>query len=92
MKVTWDSKKAESNRRKHGVNFSDVEEVLKDPYSISTEDPDANGEPRFIVTGVDSLKRLATIVYLYSFQNIRIISARRATKAEAKEYERRIRF
>ena len=92
MQITWDSNKAESNRRKHGVSFSDVEEVFMDPYSISAEDPDAIKEPRFIITGADSLKRLTTIVYSYRFQNIRIISARRATRAEVIEYERRIRL
>jgi len=92
MRIDWDPGKAETNKRKHGVSVSDVEEVFMDPHAISTEDPDANIEPRFIVTGADSLKRLVTIVYTYRPQNIRIISARKATNKESREYERRIRF
>ena len=91
MQINWDPEKAEANERKHDVRFSDVEEVFMDPFAISTGDPDAIDELRFIVTGVDSLKRLVTIVYTYRPQNIRIISARKATNSETREYERRIR-
>jgi uncharacterized DUF497 family protein len=92
MRICWDPKKAAANERKHGVRFSDLEEVFVDPYAIGSEDPDAINEQRFFVTGVDSVKRLLTVIYTFKLQSIRVISARMASRAEAKEYERRIRF
>lgn len=88
--ITWDSVKAKSNRLKHGVFFSEVEPVFYDPNAISFEDRESQGEARFIVIGLDSLARLVVVAYTYRDSVIRVISARKASKAEQSVYEKRI--
>jgi uncharacterized DUF497 family protein len=90
MNVTWDPNKAKTNRNKHGISFSDAEAVLFDPNAISYEDEDAKGEQRHLSIGLDSLGRVLVVVYTYRADNIRLISARRATRKERQNYESRI--
>ena len=92
LEIIWDSVKAKSNRLKQRVFFSEVEPVFYDPNAISFEDVNSKGEARFIVIGLDSLGRLVVVVYTYRNNVIRIISARKASKAEQKTYEKGIRF
>jgi uncharacterized DUF497 family protein len=92
MEICWDPDKARSNLKKHGISFSEVEELFMDPLAISLEDPDAVKEQRFVVIGMDSNKRVVTAVYMYWNDMVRLISARRASKTEIRAYERRIRF
>ena len=92
MEITWDSVKAKSNRLKHRIFFSEVEPVFYDPNAISFEDMDSKGEARHIVIGLDSLGRTVVVVYTYRNTTIRLISARKASKAEQKVYEKGIRF
>ena len=87
MKVTWDPAKADSNLSKHKIHFSDAEAVLFDPLALTIEDESAEGERRFITVGADALNRIILIVYTYRKENIRLISARRATRRERKTYE-----
>ena len=87
MNVTWDPAKAESNFQKHKIRFSDAELALFDPMSLTIEDESLEGEQRFVSIGTDSVNRLVTIVYTYRGDNIRLISARRATRKERKAYE-----
>jgi hypothetical protein len=87
LKVTWDPAKAESNLRKHKIHFSDAEAVLFDPLALTIEDESAEGERRFITVGADALNRIILVVYTYCKENIRLISARRATRRERKTYE-----
>jgi len=89
-KITWDPVKAKLNRLKHRVFFSEVEPVFYDPVAISVEDKNAEGEARYITIGLDSLLRVVVVVYTYRDNVIRLISARRATKAEQKIYEKGI--
>jgi uncharacterized DUF497 family protein len=90
MKITWNSVKAKSNRLKHRIFFSEVEPVFYDPNAISFEDIDSKGEARFIVIGLDSLGRFVVVSYTYRGSFIRLISARKASKAEQKVYEKGI--
>lgn len=92
MEITWDSLKAKSNRLKHQVFFSDVEPVFYDSNAISIEDSDSRDEARYIVIGLDSLERLLVVVYAYCDSEIRLISARKASKSERRTYEKGIRF
>ena len=89
-RITWDPVKAKSNRLKHRVFFSELEPVFYDPNAISVEDVDAEGEARYITIGLDSLARLVVVVYTYRNDEIRLISARKATRAEQKVYEKSI--
>lgn len=87
MQVEWNPNKAHSNLEKHGISFSDAEGVLFDPNALSFEDTMAQGEQRFIVIGMDHLWRLLVVVYTHRGDNIRLISARRATPNERRKYE-----
>lgn len=90
--IIFDPSKATSNIEKHGVDFADAVGALEDPQAITREDPDAEGEQRFITIGLDFLGRLIVVVYTYRDDDIRLISAREASKKEIKNYERGIRF
>jgi uncharacterized protein len=87
----WDSAKAKSNQEEHGVDFADAVQVFDNPY-LNQEDIDAVSDQVFVALGMDNLGRLLVVVYTYRQDKIRLISARKATKKEGKEYARRIRF
>lgn len=86
-RVTWDPEKAKLNLRKHGIHFSDAEGVLFDPYALTEEDKAAEGEQRYVTIGLDPLGRVLVVVYTYRGDDIRLISARRATRKERRSYE-----
>lgn len=87
MKFQFDPDKATSNRKKHHVSFSDVEGVFYDKLAIHTEDIYSKGESRFIPIGMGSAGQILVVVYTYLGEEIRLISARRATRKEIKSYE-----
>ncbi len=87
MRFQYDSDKAAANLRKHGVSFADAEGVLEDPLAVTVEDPDAEGERRFITVGLGSAGELLVVVYAERDDEYRLISARRATRKERKDYE-----
>ena len=82
----FDPLKAAANVRKHGVNFADAEQVLRDPMAVTLEDPDAAGEQRFVTLGMDSLGRVPVVVYTYRGERVRLISARKASRGESEQY------
>ena len=82
MRIEWDPAKAEENRRKHGIDFADASRVLSDPFALSREDIQAEGEQRFVALGMDRLGRILVVVYTYRGNHARLISARRATRKE----------
>jgi hypothetical protein len=88
MHIIWDEHKADSNLKKHrGVSFEEAATCLLDPMALVVEDPDAEGEQRFILTGMSSNASLLTVCYcLPDESSIRIISARKATKREENSY------
>lgn len=92
MRYKWDPDKAQLNKKKHRIDFSDaVVGVFEDEMAMTKEDPDAEGEHRFVTLGMDSLGRLLVVVFTYRGENeIRLISARKATGKEAKQYAKRI--
>jgi uncharacterized DUF497 family protein len=87
MEVVWDSRKAASNVQKHGVSFADAATALDDPHGLTIEDL-RYGEQRFVTLGTDALGRLLVVVYAYPphARVIRLISARRATPSQRKQY------
>lgn len=88
IKFEWDTAKAASNMRKHGVSFDEAGSVFLDQLAVSGPDPDHSvGESRYITFGVSSLGRLLAVSHTYRPGAIRIISARRVTRAERKIYE-----
>lgn len=90
MDVLWDPEKAKVNLKKHGVRFSDAETVLFDPNALTREDVESEGEQRFVTVGMDALGRILIVVYTYRGEDIRLISARSATKRERMQYEKGI--
>ena len=90
MDITWDSKKAEINSKKHGIRFSDAEMVFYDPFAMTAEEHVVAGEQRFVTAGSDAVGRIIAVVYSYRADTIRLISARKATITERKQYEKGI--
>jgi uncharacterized DUF497 family protein len=88
MKVIWDTKKAAANIRKHGgIEFSLAATVLDDPMAVTIEDS-RHGEQRFVTVGSDLLGRVLVVVYAYAGdEEIRLISARKASPKERRSYE-----
>jgi len=86
MDVEWDPTKSRANLHKHGVRFSDAVTALEDTNAISIRD-DASDEERWISIGMDSLGRILVVVYTWRDERIRLISARQATRGEARQYE-----
>jgi uncharacterized protein len=87
MRFHFDPAKAANNLRKHGVSFADAEGVFFDPLAIHREDPDAEGEERFVAVGLGSAGQCLVVVYTLRDDEIRVISVRRATRREARDYE-----
>jgi uncharacterized protein len=87
----WDEAKAESNRRKHGIDFDDAVEVFYDPHALVEQDRVVAGELRWqtigLVGGVVVLLVAHTVDEAGQDEVIRIISARRADRRERKHYE-----
>ncbi|HEU4559905.1 MAG TPA: BrnT family toxin [Longimicrobium sp.] len=82
----WHPLKAERNYVKHGVRFGDATSVFADPAAITVEDeyPD---EERYAIVGHDGAGRLLVVNFTWRGENlVRLISARRATRAEAQTY------
>ena len=87
MEIEWDSDKADSNLKKHGVSFEEAATALLDPMALAREDAAAEGEPRWVLIGMSAQLRLLTVVYTLRRQDrVRLISARRAMRKEAKHY------
>jgi uncharacterized DUF497 family protein len=87
VRFQYDPVKAVANLKKHGVSFADAEGVLEDPLALTVQDPDSEGETRFITIGIGSAGELLVVVYAERNDEFRIISARRPTRKERKCYE-----
>jgi len=88
----WDPDKARANQRKHGVSFDEASSVFDDPLGRIFSDQDhSNGEQREIIVGHSILNRLLLVSFTERSKNrVRIVSARKATKREPREYEENI--
>ena len=86
MEIEFDVAKAKANLKKHGISFEEAATSLYDPMALCTEDPDAKGEFRWILVGKSNQVRLLTVVYTLRKERIRLISARKSTRREAKNY------
>lgn len=81
-----DPAKAASNLVKHGVSFDEAVTCLLDPQALVMED-DAEDEERWVLVGRNERGRLLTVVYTMRGDVPRLISARKATAREKKDYE-----
>jgi uncharacterized protein len=88
LSFEWDERKAKSNVAKHGVSFEEASTVFGDPLSLTIRDPaHSQVEDRSIVLGQSHQRKLLVVVHTERGDNIRIISARRASRRERKSYE-----
>jgi uncharacterized protein len=84
----WDPDKAKQNRRKHRVSFHEAATVFGDPFSATYPDPDHSpSEQRFITVGMSSAGRVLIVAHVDRNDIVRIISARKTTQRERKQYE-----
>ena len=90
IQFEWDEKKNQSNQKKHKITFQEAETVFYDENARIIEDPDhSEEEERFIILGFSEKSKLLTVCHCYRKLDtvIRIISARKSTKTEAKQYQ-----
>jgi len=86
MNIGYDQTKAESNFRKHGVSFNEAATALFDENALVMEDVESEDENRWILIGLSCKVQLLTVVYTVRGEFVRIISARKSTRNEAKYY------
>ena len=88
MVYQWNRDKAATNLRKHGVDFADAVSVFSDALAITILD-ERFDEERFVTIGLDAFGRVLVVVYTLRGDEIRVISARKATRQERLQYEER---
>ena len=86
MRITWDPVKAAENLRDHRVDLAQAASVMDDPFAIRIEDS-THDEPRFLALGATLSGQILVVVYAYGDNDdIRLISAREASRAERRRY------
>jgi uncharacterized DUF497 family protein len=87
LRFVWDSRKASANARKHEVDFPEATTVFADPLSATIEDVEHSmGETRCVTIGASISGRIIVVVHADDNDEMRIISARRATPKETRQY------
>ncbi len=88
LEFEWDPKKAEANRRKHGVTFEVAATVFGDPQAAIFADEDhSTDELRELIIGYSDQDRLLVVSFVECEPRVRIIGARRATRRERRNHE-----
>ena len=85
----WDARKASLNNTKHGVSFDEAKTVFFDEQAKVIHDPElSDDEDRFVILGLSATMRVLVVCHCYREKDsvIRIISARKATRHEVKQY------
>jgi uncharacterized protein len=93
VRYKWDENKNDSNLEKHGLSFETASLVFDDPNALSIPDRIENGEERWQTIGM--IENIVIVMVAHTIklepdsqeEIIRIISARKATRAERQEYE-----
>jgi uncharacterized protein len=84
----WDPVKAEANARKHDVTFDEASTVFGDPLNLLMPDPDHSlDEERYLLLGMSNRRKLLIVAFAERPPRTRLISARRATREERRQYE-----
>ena len=93
IRFEWHDKKYYDNENKHNISFDEAKSVFYDEYAIVIADPDHSSldEERFLILGYSSIANLLVVSHCYRGNDdvIRIISARKATNNEARQYRSR---
>ncbi len=88
LEFEWDSKKARKNLLIHGISFDEASTAFGDTLSVTIHDPlHSDEEDRFVLIGTSYKNRVLVVVHTERKDKIRIISARKATTKERKQYE-----
>jgi hypothetical protein len=90
IKFEWDTAKAISNKKKHGVSFKEAQSVFYDEFAVQFFDEDGSAsEDRFLMLGFSDEARLLIVCHCERDQGntVRIISERKATKSESHYYQ-----
>ena len=91
LKFEWNPRKAASNLSKHGVSFQEALTAFADPLARIFDDEDHSiKEQREIIIGHSAKERLLVVCFTAQGESVRILSARKATRRERKEYEENI--
>jgi uncharacterized protein len=84
----WDPNKAKENLETHGISFDEASTAFGDTLSLAIYDPlHSEKEDRFVLIGNSYRNRLLVVVHTERGDYIRLISARKATNKERKQYE-----
>ena len=84
----WEANKARTNLAKHGIGFEEASTVFGDNLSLTIPDPlHSEVEDRFVTIGTSHRGKLLVVVHTERGENIRIISARPASRREQESYE-----
>ena len=88
QRFEWDPQKATDNLAKHEVSFDEASTGFGDPLGKIVDDPRHSvGERRFVLLGRSERRQLLAVMFTERGEAIRLISARRATQRERREYE-----
>jgi uncharacterized protein len=89
LNFEWNEEKSIANFKKHRIYFEEAKTIFNDPLSITIQDTEHSiGENRFLDIGCSIRGQILVTVYSERNNNIRIISCRKATKKEIKDYEK----
>ena len=89
ISFSWDERKNQTNKKKHGVAFEEARTVFSDENALEFPDPDhSEDESRFLMLGLSNRLRVLVVCHCVRVDElkIRIISARKATKKERQAY------
>ena len=88
MEFAWDEGKNRINKRKHGVSFETASLVFDDPHHLTRQDREVDSEPRWQTIGIVNGVHLLLVAHTVNEYDdeIRIVSARKATRSERSLY------
>ena len=88
LNFEWHTEKALKNIKRHNITFEEAGTAFRDPFSLTIDDPrHSDDEQRFVLIGKSYKNRILIVIHTERGDNIRIISARKATKKERAYYE-----
>lgn len=91
LQFEWDTKKAQTNLAKHDVSFEEALSVFADPLARIFDDlKHSESERREIIIGNSVHQRLILVSFVGIGERIRLLSARKATRRERKDYEENV--
>jgi uncharacterized DUF497 family protein len=88
LRFEWDPAKAKQNLEIHSVSFDEASTTFRDILSLAIYDPlHSKDEDRLVLIGNSHRNRLLVVIHTERGNNIRLISARKASRKERTQYE-----